>query len=91
MKKVYGNLNPPSRANHKDARFEVFQYDDGSKELWITPPGTRRYPGFMAPADEPTLRCWRRKASHMRRGFKAGISDSAAPADGRHGCAALCW
>jgi RNA polymerase sigma factor (sigma-70 family) len=40
---------------NKDARFEVFQFDNGSKELWITPPRSRHYPGFIAPADEPTL------------------------------------
>jgi hypothetical protein len=40
---------------HKDARFEVFQNDDGSKELFITPPNTRHYPGFVAPADDATL------------------------------------
>jgi RNA polymerase sigma factor (sigma-70 family) len=40
---------------HKKARFEVFQYDDGSKELWITPSGGRSYPGFIAPADESIL------------------------------------
>ena len=40
---------------HKDARFEVFQNADGSKELFITPPNTRHYPGFIAPADQPTL------------------------------------
>jgi RNA polymerase sigma factor (sigma-70 family) len=40
---------------HKDARFEVFQNDDGSKELFITPPNSRHYPGFIAPADDATL------------------------------------
>ena len=40
---------------NKDARFEVFQFDNGSKELWITPPRSRHYPGFIAPADEATL------------------------------------
>src|SRR5208282_6018671 len=43
-------------SQHKNARFEVMQYDDGSKELWITLTWpSRTYPGFMAPADEPTL------------------------------------
>src|ERR1039458_5445413 len=40
---------------HKDARFEVFQNDDGSKELFITPANSRHYPGFIAPADDATL------------------------------------
>jgi len=40
---------------HKDARFEVFQNDDGSKELFITPANSRHYPGFIAPADDTTL------------------------------------
>ncbi len=42
-------------AEHSNAKFEVFQYQHGSKELWITPPGSRRYPNFVAPADESTL------------------------------------
>jgi len=42
-------------AEHRNARFDVFQFDDGAKELWITPPGSRRYPAFKAPADESTL------------------------------------
>ena len=42
-------------SEHKNAWFEVFQFDKGSKELWITPPGSRNYPGFIAPADESTL------------------------------------
>jgi RNA polymerase sigma factor (sigma-70 family) len=40
---------------HKNARFEVLQYYNGSKELWITLPGSRTYPGFIAPADASTL------------------------------------
>ncbi|MGD0650796.1 MAG: sigma-70 family RNA polymerase sigma factor [Verrucomicrobiia bacterium] len=42
-------------SEHKNARFEVFQYDNGSKELWITLPESRSYRGFITPADEPTL------------------------------------
>jgi hypothetical protein len=42
-------------SENKNARFEVFQFDNGSKELWITPPRSRRYPSFIAPADEATL------------------------------------
>lgn len=40
---------------HKDAQFEVFQNDDGSKELFVTPPHSRHYPAFIAPADDATL------------------------------------
>ena len=44
-------------SEHKDARFEVYQSTDGSKELWITPPAKRPfpYPRYIAPADEATL------------------------------------
>jgi len=42
-------------SEHKDARFEVFQFNNGAKELWITPPRSRTYPNFIAPADESTL------------------------------------
>ncbi|MGA2751187.1 MAG: sigma-70 family RNA polymerase sigma factor [Verrucomicrobiota bacterium] len=42
-------------SEHKNARFELEQYDDGSKDLWITLPGSRTYPGFISPADESTL------------------------------------
>ena len=42
-------------SEHKNARFEVFQFNNGSKVLWITPPGSRNYPGFITPADESTL------------------------------------
>ncbi len=40
---------------HPGYRFEVFQNSDGSKELFITPPNSRHYPGFIAPADDATL------------------------------------
>ena len=39
-------------AQHPKARFEVFQYFDGSKRLWIS---DRRTPEFIAPANEFTL------------------------------------
>jgi hypothetical protein len=35
-----------------NARFEVFEYRDGSRKLWIS---DRRSPDFIAPADESTL------------------------------------
>ena len=37
---------------HPKARFEVFQYFDGSRKLWIS---ERRSPEFVAPANESTL------------------------------------
>jgi RNA polymerase sigma factor (sigma-70 family) len=42
-------------SDHKNAKFEILQYDNGSKDLWITLPGSRTYPGFTTPADESTL------------------------------------
>jgi hypothetical protein len=42
-------------AEHLNARFEIFQFDDGSKELFITPSNSRHYPAFIAPADDATL------------------------------------
>jgi RNA polymerase sigma factor (sigma-70 family) len=39
-------------AQHPKARFEVFQYFDGSRKLWIS---DRRTPEFIAPANESTL------------------------------------
>ena len=38
---------------HEDAQFRVFQFDDGSKELWIIPRGSRTY--YATPADASTL------------------------------------
>jgi RNA polymerase sigma factor (sigma-70 family) len=39
----------------RKARFEVFQFKNGSRQLWITLRGSRRYPDFIAPVDDPTL------------------------------------
>ena len=39
-------------AQHKNARFEVFEYRDGSRKLWIS---DLRSPDLIAPADEATL------------------------------------
>jgi len=39
-------------AQHPKARFEVFQYFDGSRKLWIS---ERHSPEFVAPANESTL------------------------------------
>jgi hypothetical protein len=43
---------PAIVARHKNARFEVFEYMDGSRELWIS---DLRTPDFIAPANESTL------------------------------------
>jgi hypothetical protein len=39
-------------AQHPKARFEVFQYFDGSRKLWIS---DRHTPDYVAPANESTL------------------------------------
>jgi len=39
-------------AQHPKARFDVFQYFDGSRKLWIS---DHRTPEFIAPANESTL------------------------------------
>ena len=41
-------------SEHKNAWCEVYQYANGSKELWITLPNSGWH-HFIAPADEPTL------------------------------------
>ena len=43
---------PAIVAQHKNARFEVFQYSDGSRKLWIS---DQHAPDFIAPANESTL------------------------------------
>jgi hypothetical protein len=43
---------PAFVAGHKHARFEVFEYWDGSRKLWIS---DRHHPDFIAAADEATL------------------------------------
>jgi hypothetical protein len=43
---------PAIVAQHKNARFEVFEYMDGSRKLWISDVHT---PDFIAPANDSTL------------------------------------
>ncbi len=43
---------PDMVAQHKNARYDVFEYRDGSRELWIS---DVRSPEFIAPADQSTL------------------------------------
>jgi RNA polymerase sigma factor (sigma-70 family) len=40
---------------HKDAKFRLEQYKDGSKTLWIYLPENGRHFGFRTPADDSTL------------------------------------
>ena len=43
-------------SEHKNAWFEVYQYANGPKELWITLPNSGwHHPSFITPADESTL------------------------------------
>jgi hypothetical protein len=50
--RVAADQVPGIIAQHKNARFEVFEYRDGSRKLWIS---DLRSPDFIAPADESTL------------------------------------
>lgn len=52
VRRVATDQVPDIIAQHKNARFEVFEYDDGSRKLWIS---DLRSPDFIAPADESTL------------------------------------
>jgi hypothetical protein len=42
-------------ATSRNIYCQVFQYNNGTRELWITLNGSRHYPDFIAPADESTL------------------------------------
>jgi hypothetical protein len=52
VRRVAADQVPGIIAQHKNARFEVFEYRDGSRKLWIS---DHRSPDFIAPADESTL------------------------------------
>jgi hypothetical protein len=52
VRRVAPDQVPGIIAQHKNARFEVFEYRDGSRKLWIS---DLRSPEFIAPADESTL------------------------------------
>jgi RNA polymerase sigma factor (sigma-70 family) len=52
VRTILGYQVPAIVAQHKDARFEVFEYMDGSRRLWISDVHT---PDFIAPANESTL------------------------------------
>jgi RNA polymerase sigma factor (sigma-70 family) len=52
VRRVAADQVPGILAQHKNARFEVFEYRDGSIKLWIS---DLRSPDFIAPADESAL------------------------------------
>jgi RNA polymerase sigma factor (sigma-70 family) len=52
VRRVAAGQVPGIIAQHKNARFEVFEYRDGSRSLWIS---DFRSPDFIGPADESTL------------------------------------
>ena len=52
VRRVAADQFPGIIVQHKNARFEVFEYRDGSRKLWIS---DLRSPDFIAPADESTL------------------------------------
>ncbi|MCL4181679.1 MAG: sigma-70 family RNA polymerase sigma factor [Verrucomicrobia bacterium] len=52
VRRVAADQVPDIITQHKNARFEVFEYRDGSRKLWIS---DLRSPDFIAPADELTL------------------------------------
>jgi RNA polymerase sigma factor (sigma-70 family) len=52
IRRVAADQVPGIIAQHKNARFEVFEYPDGSRKLWIS---DLRSPDFIASADESTL------------------------------------
>lgn len=58
VRRVTAGQLPGIIAQHSNARFEVFEYRDGSKKLWIS---DVRSPQFIAPANESTLRLLNRR------------------------------
>ncbi len=52
VRRVAAEQLPRIIAQHKNARFEVFEYRDGSRKLWIS---DVRSPEFIAPADPSAL------------------------------------
>ena len=52
VRRVAADQLPDIIAQHKNARFEVFEYRDGSRKLWIS---DLRSPDFIAPGDKSTL------------------------------------
>jgi hypothetical protein len=52
VRRVAADQLPGIIVQHKNARFEVFEYRDGSRKLWIS---DLRSPDFIAPADQSTL------------------------------------
>ncbi|MBI5388255.1 MAG: sigma-70 family RNA polymerase sigma factor [Verrucomicrobia bacterium] len=52
VRRIAADQVPGIIAQHKNARFEVFEYRNGSRKLWIS---DLRSPDFIAPADPSTL------------------------------------
>jgi RNA polymerase sigma factor (sigma-70 family) len=52
VRRVAADQLPGIIAQHNNARFEVFEYRDGARKLWIS---DVRSPEFIAPANESTL------------------------------------
>jgi len=52
VRRVTADQLPGIIAQHKNARFDVFEYKNGPRKLWIS---DLRSPDFIAPADESTL------------------------------------
>jgi RNA polymerase sigma factor (sigma-70 family) len=66
---------PAIVAQHKNARFEVFEYGDGSRKLWIS---DLRTPDFIAPANESTLGALTRQGSTYQT-YVAGMAGLPGP------------
>jgi hypothetical protein len=58
VRRVAAGQLPAIVTQHKNARFEIFEYRDGSRKLWIS---DVRSPEFIAPANESTLGLLTRK------------------------------
>jgi RNA polymerase sigma factor (sigma-70 family) len=74
-------------AQHANARFEVFEYFDGSRKLWIS---DRRTPDFIAPANESTLGLLTRQGITYQT-YVAGYVTGAGGFPGRSQSIAVLW
>jgi len=55
IRTISGAEARPIIAEHKDIHCDMFQYNNGTKELWLTLRGSWHHPNFIAPADASTL------------------------------------
>jgi RNA polymerase sigma factor (sigma-70 family) len=74
---------PAIAAQHKQARFQVFQYHDGSRKLWIS---DLRNPDFIAPANETTVAELTRQGITYQT-YVAGMTGFPGPSQ----CASALW